>query len=162
MLKKDPFRPVDAEARAIAQRLVAGATFAALAVLQNGLPSVTRIAFATTPDGAPLSLISDLSGHTQALETEPNCALLIGEPEEKGDPLTHPRITLQGRAKFVARDNHDHATLRTHYLHLRPKARLYIDFADFRLVRFDVQTALLNGGFGKAYKLTAEDLVAAV
>jgi putative heme iron utilization protein len=158
MTKRDPSRPVDAEARALARQLVDKATYAALAVLESGLPSVTRIAFATTPEGAPLSLISDLSGHTAALRTTPAASLLVGEPEDRGDPLTHPRLTLQATAHFVARGSAEHSTLRGHYLAQRPKAALYIDFGDFHLVHFDVHTALLNGGFGKAYRLTAEDL----
>lgn len=157
-MQKDPFRPVDDEARALAHHLIATATFAALAVLENGQPAVTRVAFATTPEGAPLSLISDLSSHTQALINDPTCSLLVGEPQDRGDPLTHPRITLQATARFVARDSTSHARLRAHYLSKRPKATLYIDFGDFRLVRFDVQTALLNGGFGRAYKLAPKDL----
>lgn len=158
MAKTDPFRPVDEEARALARQLMATATFAALAVIENDQPAVTRIAFATTREGAPLSLISDLSSHTQALLANPVCSLLVGEPEDEGDPLTHPRITLQATAQFVARDSADHPALRAHYLSQRPKAKLYIDFGDFRLVRFNIQTALLNGGFGKAYKLSPQDL----
>jgi len=158
MTKRDPFRPVDAEARALARDLINGAAYAALGVIEDGQPAVTRIAFATTPYGAPLSLISDLSSHTQALEANPVCSLLVGEPAEKGDPLTHPRITLQVKAQFISRASTEHPDLRAHYLRLRPKAKLYIDFGDFRLVRFDVHTALLNGGFGKAYKLMPDDL----
>ncbi|MFK7871294.1 MAG: HugZ family protein, partial [Roseobacter sp.] len=155
---RDPFHPVDEAARALARRLLDRATFAALGVLQEGVPAVTRIACATAPDGGPLSLISDLSTHTAALEADPACSLLVGEPEQKGDPLTHPRLTLQATARFIARDSADHPVLRAHYLSLRPKAQLYIDFTDFRLVRFDVSTALLYGGFGRAYKLSADDL----
>ena len=158
MEKRDPFRPVDAEARALARRLLDSASFAALGVLEHGQPAVTRIAFATTPEGAPLSLISDLSTHTAALRADPACSLLIGEPEGKGDPLTHPRLTLQARAQFIPQGSAAHVALRAHYLGLRPKAQLYIDFADFHLVRFDVSHALLNGGFGKAYRLTPGDL----
>ncbi|MGA9410710.1 MAG: pyridoxamine 5'-phosphate oxidase family protein [Roseobacter sp.] len=161
MTKRDPFNPVDDDARALARELINSATYAALAVLENGHPAVTRIAFATTPDGAPLSLISDLSSHTQALLTNPTCSLLVGEPEDKGDPLTHPRITLHATAHFVARGSAGHGPLRAHYLAQRPKAKLYIDFGDFRLVRFDVHTALLNGGFGRAYKLAPQDLLPA-
>lgn len=158
MTKRDPFRPVDAEARALARSLIDGATYAALAVLEQGQPAVTRIAFATTPEGAPLSLISDLSGHTAALRTTPAASLLVGEPEDRGDPLTHPRLTLQATAHFIARGNAAHAALRAHYLAQRPKAQLYIGFGDFHLVRFDVHAALLNGGFGKAFRLSANDL----
>lgn len=158
MTKRDPFYPVDDQARALARRLIDASTFAALAVLENGHPSVTRIAFATTPEGTPLSLMSDLSGHTQALDQNPVCSILVGEPEDKGDPLTHPRITLQATAQFIRFGDADHPALRAHYLNQRPKAKLYIDFGDFRLVRFDVTSALLNGGFGQAYKLTPGDL----
>lgn len=153
-----PFRPVDNDARALARKLIDEARYAAIGVLENGAPAVTRIAFATTPEGSPLSLISDLSSHTQSLEADATCSLLVGEPGDKGDPLTHPRITLSAKARFVARSSEDHAVLRAHYLRQIPKAQLYIDFADFRLVRFDVSSALLNGGFGKAFKLGPDDL----
>ena len=155
---KDPFRPVDDDARVLARGLLDTATYAALAVLQDGAPSVTRIAFATTPHGAPLSLISELSTHTAALRRNPACSLLVGEPGDKGDPLTQPRLTLQARAQFIPQGCADHVALRAHYLNLRHKAKLYIDFSDFHLVRFDIQSALLNGGFGRAYKLHPEDL----
>ena len=157
-MAQDPFRPVDDEARALARSLLDGATYAALAVVQDGAPTVTRIAMATTDRGTPLSLISDLSTHTEALRADATCALLVGEPKDRGDPLTHPRMTLHATAGFVDRASPDYPALRAHYLNLRPKARLYIDFADFNLVRFDVHSALLNGGFGKAFKLTPEDL----
>lgn len=163
MPETSPFRPLDDEARATMRHLMTGATHAALAVLQPGTraPSVTRIALATTQAGQPMSLISTLSSHTQALEADPACALLIGAPGDKGDPLTHPRLTLHARARLVPRDAADHATLRARYLALRPKAKLYADFGDFRFVTFDVHDGLLNGGFGKAYLLTAEDLAPA-
>ena len=159
MTKRDPFNPVDDDARALARTLLETATYAALAVIEDGQPSVTRMAFATTPEGAPLSLVSDLSSHTQALDQNPTCSILVGEPEDRGDPLTHPRITLQATAQFIRHGDSAHPALRAHYLSQRPKAKLYIDFADFRLVRFDITTALLNGGFGKAYRLRPQDIL---
>ena len=159
MTKRDPFNPVDDDARALARTLLETATYAAFAVMEDGHPSVTRIALATTPEGAPLSLVSDLSSHTQALDRNPTCSILVGEPEDRGDPLTHPRITLQATAEFIRHGDAAHPALRAHYLSQRPKAKLYIDFADFRLVRFDITTALLNGGFGKAYRLRPQDIL---
>jgi putative heme iron utilization protein len=151
----DPIRPTDDEARALARSLIEGARHAALAVLdpEGGVPVVTRIALVPGPDHAPLSLISTLSTHTAALDANPACSLLIGEPGPKGDPLTHPRLTLQARAEAA-----DKNALREHYLGLYPKARLYYDFGDFRLVRFAPLAGLLNGGFGKAFRLDATDL----
>lgn len=154
----DPFRPTDEAAIALAHDLIAKARFAALGVrdLETGHPNVTRIALVPGPDGVPLTLISDLSPHTAALAADPACSLLIGEPGAKGDPLTHPRLTLQARAEPT-----DKAALRDHYLRLYPKAQLYFDFSDFRMVRFVPQLGLLNGGFGKAYRLSQADLTAA-
>lgn len=119
---------------------------------------VTRIAFATDPDGKPITLISDLSHHTAALRSDPTCSLLVGEPGEKGDPLTHPRLTIQATAEFVDRGSEEHVGLRGAYLSQHPKAKLYIDFADFGFVRFRPTGAYLNGGFGKAFVLTPLDL----
>lgn len=153
-MAKDPIRPTDDEARDLAKRLINEAQFGALAVLQDGQPAVTRVAVATDEDGMPLTLVSDLSSHTKALRADPRCSLLLGEPGEKGDPLTHPRITLQAKAVFV--DKSDNLVAR--YLSLQPKAKLYIGFADFHFARLNVAEAHLNGGFGKAYRLTPEDL----
>ena len=162
MSKSDPIRPCDAMARALAQQLLSTATYAALAVTDpaTGTPSVTRIALATAPEGTPLTLISNLSSHTGALRADTNCALLIGEPGEKGDPLTHPRMTLHAKAAFLPKDGEDHLTTRAHYLTLRPKAKLYVDFPDFSFVRFEMSGGLLNGGFGKAFHLKPKDLLA--
>lgn len=162
MPNPDPFQPADDDTTQIARDLIARASHAALAVIRPGtaMPSVSRIAMATDPQGAPLSLISSLSHHTAALEASPDCALLLGEPADRGDPLTHPRLTVHARAQVIPRDSAEHAPLRDHYLAQRPKSKLYIDFADFRLVHFAVTDALLNGGFGRAFILTAADLIA--
>ena len=155
-------RPTDTQAREIARNLIKHAYFGSLAVLhpETGLPHFTRIAVGTSPAGSPLTLISDLSFHTAALRRNPTCSLLLGEPKAKGDPLTHPRITLQCTTQFLPRNTPDHTQIRNHYLAHQPKAKLYIDFADFNFVLFTIQSASLNGGFGKAYTLTTKDCIA--
>ena len=157
----DPIRKTDADAIALARSLIAAARFGALGVIDptTGHPHVTRIALASTDNGMPLGLISDLSHHTTALRQNPHASLLIGEPERKGDPLTYPRLTLSCTAEFVAKDSAEHKSLRDHYLAQNPKAKLYIDFTDFNLVLFPPTAADLNGGFGKAYKLTLKDIL---
>ena len=160
--KPSPIRPTDNEARALARALLAGAPFAALAHLDpdSGHPLVTRTGFALDTHGQPLLLISELSAHFAALVADPRCSLLVGEPGQVnkpgGDPLTHPRLTLvglAGRGPSVERE-----AVRTTYLAANPKAKLYVDFGDFHFWRITPQRALLNGGFGRAYSLTANDL----
>jgi len=126
---------------------------------ENGdLAAVASAAERISAFFAPLTLISSLAFHTAALRADPRCSLLLGEPGERGDPLTHPRVTLACRADFLPRDGGDHARIRAHYLQTHPKATLYVDFADFSFVVFAVESAALNGGFGKAFRLTASDL----
>lgn len=155
----NPIRPTDDQARALARALIAEAGFAALAVLgPDGAPAVTRIGFGIAPDGTPISLVSDLAAHTRALASDPRASLLVGEPGPRGDPLVHSRLTLQVLAEFVGRERAEHATLAEAWLSRHPKAKLYIGFTDFRFARFLVTSAFLNGGFGRAFQLTPEDL----
>lgn len=132
----------------------------ALAVLDpsTGFPSASRALTAADLDGVPVILVSALSGHTKGLIADPRCSLLAGEPG-KGDPLAHPRITVQCRAEVVARPGDVHDRLRQRFLDVHPKAALYVDFPDFRFFRLVPQSAALNAGFGRAYALAADDLV---
>ncbi|MGE4328300.1 MAG: HugZ family protein [Pseudodonghicola sp.] len=157
--KPDPIRPTDDQARALARDLLASARSAALAViLPEGGPMVTRVAFGLSPERAPLTLISSLAAHTTALQANPAASLLVGEPGAKGDPLTHPRLTLLAQASFIAHDHPDYEKMAAHYLRDHPKAKLYIGFADFSFARFSVSQGLLNGGFGRAFRLTPADM----
>ena len=145
--------------RALARSLMTAARFAALAVLHpdTGAPFVSRIAFALGLDGQPISLVSTLSLHTRALQSNAACSLLVGEPPATGDPLAFARLSLTASAEFIAQQSK--CDFRGPYLKTHPKARLYVDFADFGFVRFRLISGALNGGFGKAYALTATDLV---
>ncbi len=153
MTKRDPINPTDDDARALARDLLTKARFGALAVtLPNGSPYVARVAMLW--DGtALLTLISTLSTHTSALQATPACAALIGEPGDKGDPLTHPRMTLICSATQV-----DKAAQKDTWLTAIPKARLYYDFTDFLMFRLTPLEIHLNGGFGKAFRLGPGDL----
>lgn len=153
-------QPTDDDARALARGLIDTARFGALAVHEagTGLPMVTRVAVGTTPEGQPMTLVSGLSHHTKALELDAACSLLIGEPGDKGDPLTHPRLTLMARARFLRHGDEGRDALAAHYLESHPKSKLYIDFPDFCFVMFEVDKAYLNGGFARAFVLGPQDL----
>ncbi len=162
MPKTSPIRPTDDEARKLGRGLIDSARHGALGVIDpgSGAPMVSRIAVGTTPHGLPVMLVSDLSQHTRALQANPVCSLLVGEPGERGDPLTHPRLTLQGTVTFIRQGEVGHADLRTRYLQTHPKSKLYIDFADFSFALMSITAGYLNGGFGKAFVLTPKDLAA--
>lgn len=155
--RPDPMRETDAQARSQAQDLLRRARYAALSYTEpdSQTPGISRIAFGLDAEGLPLTFVSALAQHHAGLRAFADCAVMVAEEVDKGDPLTHPRLMLRARAEFVPQGD---ATLRAHWLKGHPKAALYIDFADFCFVRFHPVSAVLNAGFGRAYRLTAADL----
>lgn len=160
--KKDVILETDADAIRLAKTLMRQARFAALATLdpEDGGPLATRVAVATDMDGAPLILVSALSAHTRAIEADARCSLLLGEPG-KGDPLTHPRLTLKAQAVRLSAGTPAQEHARRRYLNRHPKAGLYAGFSDFAFYRLEPGAGLLNGGFARAYKLTPDELLTA-
>lgn len=159
---KDVLRETDGDAIRLARTLLRASRYGALAVLDptSGAPMASRVAVATDHDGAPLILVSSLSAHTGGLVADPRCSLLLGEPG-KGDALAHARITIACRAEKIARDDARHGRIEQRFLNRNPKSKLYSGFDDFAFFRLEPQGASLNGGFGKAYALTAADLTTA-
>ncbi len=157
---QDRVRPAEAAEIAQARGLMQTARFAALAYSDPDTtnPGISRIAFGLDPDAGAITLISALSQHFAALCVQPACALLVGEPGPKGDPLTHPRLMLQACAHFVAADDPTRGALRARWLRDHPKSALYVDFADFAFVRLSISRGLLNGGFGRAFNIPPEAL----
>ena len=157
--KNDVLRPVDEAARRLAKTLLRTARYASLGTLvpDEGSPSVSRVNLATTMSGAPVFFISRLSAHYPNLEADPRCSLLIGEPG-KGDPLAHPRMTLIGHAERVP-DGDERDRIKARYLSKHEKSALYAELPDFAYWRFTAYRVSLNGGFGKAFAPTSDDLV---
>lgn len=159
--RPDPVAPADADSRRLARDLLVQARHAALAVTDpaDGAPSISRIAFGLSAGNGPVTLISALAPHHAALRAHPACAFMLGDPGPKGDPLTHPRLMVRAKARFVASDDPARPALRDRWLHDHPKSKLYIDFADFDFVMLDPVSALLNGGFARAFRLSPGDLL---
>ena len=154
MSKRDPINPTDDDARAIAQRILQHTRYGALAVRhpETRAPYIARVAILWI-NGNMHTLISTLATHTQALLKDPSCAVLVGEPGDKGDPLTHPRMTVSALAAVTEKN-----ALKDHWLAAIPKAQLYYGFSDFMMFKLAAQSIDLNAGFGKAYRLGRSDL----
>ncbi len=134
-----------AESRRLLRTIRAGG----LATLApDGFPFASLVNVATDVDGAPLLLLSGLSGHTKHLLADPRASLLLAEAG-KGDPLAHPRLTLVGRVLRVA-DAAQRARTKARFLARHPKSALYADFGDFGFWRFEALRIHLNGGFARA------------
>lgn len=157
---RNVIRETDADAIRLAKTLLRSARFGAIATLEagTGVPFASRVGVATDVDGTPLILVSQLSAHTQAILADPRCSLLLGEPG-KGDALAHPRITLICNAARLETGSPERARAERRYLNRNPKAKLYVGLGDFAFFRLEVERASLNGGFGKAYLFTRENLI---
>ncbi len=155
--KPKVLRETDDTARAQAHAFVRESASGALATLEpdTGWPLASRVSLAVDLDGTPLILISRLSAHYAALESDARCSLLLGEAGD-GDPLRHPRITVFCQAAKVSQEQR--AAAKAQFLLRHPSAEMYADFADFDFWRLAPQRASLNAGFGKAYSLTHDDL----
>lgn len=158
--KQNPIRQTDEAARNHARLLLRGAPFGAIAVFdpETGYPNCSRVLLGTAHDGTPVILVSRLSAHTNALLADPRASLLVGEPGSKGDPLTWPRLTIQCDAEPVPRESEADSAIRARFVRRHKKAALYAGFADFLFIRLRPLRASLNGGFGRAYMLTEDDL----
>jgi heme iron utilization protein len=153
----DPIRETDEAARIQAQALINGARTAALAFTHpdTGAPFISRIAVAIA-DRHLHALVSDLALHSRALSLAPQVALLLGEPGPRGDPMNHPRLSLDVTAEPLP--DADRHVLRAAWLAVHPRAQLYVDFADFRFLRFRIRSGAMNAGFARSFTLTASDL----
>ena len=141
------------EARTLLRTVRSGA----LATLTpDGDPYASLVSLASLPDGSPVLPLSTLAIHTQHLLEDPRCSLLL-DGGGKGDPLTHPRVTLVGRA--VQATPEERAAWRTRFLRRHPKAALYVDFGDFAFWRVELRAARVIGGFGRIHGLAATDLL---
>lgn len=157
--RPDPVQPANDDARALVRQLLS-LNHAALAWEDpdTGTPGISRIAFARDAEEGMLTLVSGLAPHFRALRDRPDCALMLGEVADKGDPLTHPRLMLRARASFIAQDDPARPGIRTRWLARNPKATIYIDLPDFAFVRLPPSSALLNGGFARAFHIDPKDL----
>lgn len=152
--RSDPdFDPL-AESKRLLRSIRAGA----LGTLNgSGDPFSTLVTVATDHDGSPLILVSQLSAHTRHLDADPRCSLLLAETGP-GDPLTHPRLTITGKAVKIT-DERPRAAVRARFLSRHPRAELYADFADFSFWRIAMEQVHLNGGFARAARFPATRLV---
>ena len=155
-----PFQPLTEEARDEARTILREAQSGSLGVLlpESGLPHVSRVGLATLADMTPLIFVSSLAVHTGALLADPRCSLLVVRDLGRGDPLTHPRLTLACTARQITGAG-ETVEAKARFLAHQPKAKIYADLPDFRFFALEPDSISFNGGFGRAYKLTRGDLM---
>jgi putative heme iron utilization protein len=107
-------------------------------------------------DISPLLLVSDLADHTRNLRQNPRVSLLYDGTGGLDDPLSGPRVTLQGEAEQI-----DKGPLLDRYLRRHPSAEVYAGFTDFHLFRVRPVRAHIVAGFGRIDWIEAGELMLA-
>jgi heme iron utilization protein len=136
---------------------------AALATITGRSPYLAMTAYVSEANFAGFLVhLSDLAAHKGHLRANPHCSLMIFEPDDgRREILQHKRASLVCTAQFVAKSTSEYATAQQHYLAALPMHRLMFELPDFDLVRLVPRRGVLNAGFGRAYRLTPDDLAAA-
>jgi len=147
----------------ILRQLIHGKRIAALGTLHQGGPFVSMVTYAAAKDGSLILHVSRLAAHTRDMLDNPDVSLLITESEAVGKiPQALARVTVQGRAKMVDRDSHEHTDAREIYLSRFPDAIPLFEFADFNMFIIEPVSARVIAGFGQAVTISAADLAAAL
>jgi len=117
-------------------------------------PYASLVMTAATHAGAPLLLLSDLAEHTCNLRADDRVSLLFDGTGGLDDPLTGPRVSIQGRA-ILSESPHG----RSRFLARHASARDYAEFGDFNFYEIAMDRAHLVAGFGKIEWLSATDVM---
>ena len=139
-----------------ARCLLRAARAGMLATQSGGQPSASLVTPATAPDGSVLMLLSGLSAHTRHLQDDPRCAVLVQGAPEGLNPQTAPRLTVIGKAA-----PEPDPALKARWVALHPYAAFYADLGDFTLWRLRPEAGQFVGGFARAHRLAAQDLLPA-
>jgi putative heme iron utilization protein len=145
---------------AIARGVMRGADRATLATVMRGeqpdtgAPYASLVLAALDHDASPLLLISTLADHTRNLAADPRVSLLFDGTAGLDEPLTGPRVSVQGTAKRTDDPRH-----RARFLARHPGAAMYAGFKDFAFYRVEPARAHLVAGFGRIHWIEAGGLL---
>lgn len=129
------------------RKLLRNCDRAVLATLQQDDakgPYASLVMIAVSHAGQPILLISDLAEHTKNIAADNRVSLLLDGTGGFDDPLTGPRLTVQGRA--VRTEDPD---LQARFIARHPSAAMYAGFGDFNFYEIEILRGHLVAGFGQ-------------
>lgn len=132
----------------------AGAVTLGTRMAADGAPYTSLVLLAVDAAAQPLLLLSDLAQHTANIGADPRVSLLVDGTADRGERLSGPRASVQGRAAVVA-----DPALKARFLRRHPGAAAYADFGDFRLYRVAVDRVHLVAGFGRIAWIDGADVL---
>ena len=104
--------------------------------------------------------VSRLGKHTRDMEIDPHVSLLIAETDDsRPDPQTLARVSLQGVAEILPKDDREYIRIKHLYLIRFPESKTLFDLGDFNLWRITPKHGRFVAGFARAFNLVPEALV---
>lgn len=132
----------------------------ALAVVEDGLPILGMVPFATQHDfAAVLVHVSRLAPHGRVLgDGTPFAILIHGLDSAEASPGEIPRVRFTGTAEHVAHESSAYPSARKRYLDRFPDAAITFTLGDFELYRLPLLRGRLVAGFARTVNLKSETL----
>jgi heme iron utilization protein len=146
---------MDTSSNEILARLIRGTRIAALGTLHDSEPNLAMVAYVFAEDFSAFYIhVSKLGKHTRDMESDPRVSLLIAETDDqRADPQTLVRVSLQGTAEVLLRDALDYSLIKDMYLKRFPEAEPTFSLGDFNLWKITPKSGRLVAGFGRAFNL---------
>lgn len=141
--------------------LIRDTRIAALGTIHNGEPNLAMVAVAHESDFSAFYIhVSKLGKHTGDMENDPHVSLLLTEADDHGpDPQTLARVSIQGIATVLLRDDPNYIRVKTIYLKRFPEAEQLFSLGDFNLWKVTPKGGRFVAGFGRAFNLVHEALI---
>lgn len=141
--------------------LIRNTRIAALGTLHDGEPNLAMVAVAVESGfSAFYILVSKLGKHSGDMERDPRVSLLLTEKDDqRPDPQTLARLSLQGVAKMVPRTDPGYERIKHNYLVRFPEAERLFSLGDFNLWRISPKGGRFVAGFAQAYNIVPDVLI---
>lgn len=138
--------------------LIRSNRLAALGTLRDGSPFVSMVVYAVSDDLTSFYLhLSRLAVHTRDIISDPRVSLLINSSDRgEPDPQTLSRVTIQGDAVTLPKNDSNYEAIKSLYLKKFPEAEMRFSLGDFEIYRIEPKSARYVGGFAQAFNLTLE------
>lgn len=141
--------------------LIRNARVAALGTLHDGEPNLAMVAIAVESNFSAFYIhVSTLGRHTRDMQTDPRVSLLLTETDDnRPDPQTLARLSLNGTAEMLPRNNPHYPQVKHAYLTRFPEAEQLFSLGDFNLWRISPKGGRFVAGFAQAFNVVPEVLV---
>jgi len=151
---------VDEQSELTLAHLIRNTRIAVLGTLHEGAPNLAMVAVAVESDFSAFYIhVSKLGKHTGDMEKDPHVSLLLIETDDqRTDPQTLVRVSLNGMAEVLPRTDSRYERIRHNYLARFPEAERLFSLGDFNIWRISPKGGRFVAGFGQAFNIVPEAL----